>query len=114
MNNIYYSPETFGLETVHVADDPEAYYSFDMFVIWRDVETGALFYGQDSGCSCPTPFEYVGRDELAELTSDTLGEFFEAVDAWLYYQTDDETAMERHELKRAAHKLLDSSQEVSR
>lgn len=31
--------------------------------------TGALFYADDSGCSCPMPFENVGRPDLVPATA---------------------------------------------
>lgn len=55
-SNIYYSPEKFGLETVGDIDFDDDY-GFDIFVVWRETATGRLGYGEDSGCSCPSPFE---------------------------------------------------------
>lgn len=55
-NNIYLSPENFGLEVVGAVDMAEPNYSFDMLVVWKD-ERGQFWTGRDSGCSCPTPFE---------------------------------------------------------
>lgn len=37
--------------------DPNACYSFDTFWIFKHDESGRIFYGSDSGCSCPSPFE---------------------------------------------------------
>ncbi len=56
--NVYYDPEKFGLTVVGEVDDPGASYSFDKFVVWR-AEDGTLYWDQDSGCSCPSPFEDV-------------------------------------------------------
>ena len=63
MRNIYYSPEFFGLQVVDSWDVAGAY-EFDMFVIWKD-DKGRFYWGTDSGCSCPSPFENVGTDDLA-------------------------------------------------
>ncbi|WP_425443263.1 DUF7574 domain-containing protein [Streptosporangium canum] len=43
-------------------------YGFDYTVIWRNAE-GQLLFADDSGCSCPSPFEAHG---LADLTPATL------------------------------------------
>jgi hypothetical protein len=56
--NIYYSPEKFGLEVVGSFDWAEPDYSFDMLVVWRE-SRGKYWVGQDAGCSCPSPFEDV-------------------------------------------------------
>lgn len=62
--NIYYSPEQYGLETVGQVDWSDEPYQFDMTVVWRRVADGQLFYASDSGCSCPSPFEDTGVDDL--------------------------------------------------
>lgn len=54
--NPYYDPEKFDLEVLAVIDSGEAY-EFDLLVVWRRLADHALFWQQDSGCSCPTPFE---------------------------------------------------------
>ena len=61
--NIYYDPEAFGLSVVGSIDFGYDY-EFDKIVVWRDVETGDFCYAEDSGCSCPTPFESFGRYDL--------------------------------------------------
>lgn len=55
MNSIYYSPEKLGMAQVAELDTAGAY-EFDMVVLWRGHD-GKLWAAQDSGCSCPTPFE---------------------------------------------------------
>jgi hypothetical protein len=67
MNDPYYSPEKFGLRTIGEVQWGEACYSFDLTVVWQDVTTGALYYADDSGCSCPSPFESIGRDQLHSI-----------------------------------------------
>ncbi len=65
---MYYNPEQYGMEIVVQLDDPDASYSFDMFVVWMRRSDGELFYGTDSGCSCPSPFENVtGVEMLCQL-----------------------------------------------
>lgn len=81
MADIYYSPEQFGLEIVKELDDPSADYSFDKFVVWIRKKDGVLFYGQDSGCSCPSPFEGVTSVQgLSELKN--MKAFEQELRAW--------------------------------
>jgi hypothetical protein len=54
---IYYSPENYGLEIVGEIEWSDASYQFDLTVVWRRKLDGQLFYADDSGCSCPSPFE---------------------------------------------------------
>ena len=63
-DNVYYSPEKFGLTVVDEYDHGESY-EFDIRVIWKH-EDGTYYTAADSGCSCPTPFE--GFTSLASLT----------------------------------------------
>lgn len=77
-DDVYSSPEKHGLMMVAELDDPEASYSFDLLVVWQH-EDGRLFYGTDSGCSCPSPFEYQPLDSLTVITDDSWPEFTESV-----------------------------------
>ena len=54
--NPYYNPGNLGLEIVAELD-PHLSYEFDMVVVWKAVESGNLYWAEDAGCSCPTPFE---------------------------------------------------------
>lgn len=59
--SMYDNPEKFGLKLIGVVDIAGSY-EFDMFAVWKD---GRKFcYAQDSGCSCPTPFEGQGKGDL--------------------------------------------------
>ena len=74
MNNVYYSPERFGLKVMWMVE-AEPDYDFDMVVVWKRVSDGALFWAHDSGCSCPSPFEdYHGVDMLTPLSDGTFEE----------------------------------------
>jgi hypothetical protein len=64
-SNIYYSPEKFGYTTLGEIDFGESY-EFDIYVVF--VRNGKVFYTQDSGCSCPSPFEDTTEDDLEEIT----------------------------------------------
>lgn len=57
MSNVYYKPESFGVETVGEIELEEGLYSFNLVLVLRDLETGKFYVNQDSGCSCPSPFE---------------------------------------------------------
>lgn len=75
--NIYYFPEKFGLEILGEVEFLGAY-EFDTFVVWREKATGRLGYGEDSGCSCPSPFEDFEPEEIAFAER---GEIVEALQA---------------------------------
>lgn len=55
--DIYASPEKHGLRIVETHEEEDLYYEFHMVVLWEDVKTKKRWWGQDSGCSCPSPFE---------------------------------------------------------
>lgn len=107
MGSINYSPEDYGLTLVKEIDDPEAFYSFDMFCLWRHTD-GRLFYATDSGCSCPMPFEeYNAAEDLTLLTNDSFDEFEKRLNEWMEWRTEDQRVpMLRHEMKMAAIKAL--------
>lgn len=77
MSNIYSDPQKFGLAIVGEVEFSSGSYEFDTSVVWRDVETGALYYADDSGCSCPSPFQDTGRDDLKKIgrTQDLIDYF---------------------------------------
>lgn len=59
-----------GLTRIAQLNDPNASYTFDDIIVWKDNETGLLYMAQDSGCSCPTPFEGIkGLDDLTPCRS---------------------------------------------
>lgn len=61
--------EKFALDCVASFDDPDSSYTFDQFKVFKRQSDGALFWGTDSGCSCPTPFEDVKSvDDLNAIT----------------------------------------------
>ena len=68
MDNIYYSPESYGLRVIMTIDHNDEPYQFDMTVYWTD-DNGNFYTASDSGCSCPTPFEnYHSVEELERIT----------------------------------------------
>jgi hypothetical protein len=71
--NVYYDPEKFDLEQFGEIQWGEPCYDFDLTVVWRRKADGAFLYAEDSGCSCPSPFEQTGLDDLKPATP--LAEF---------------------------------------
>ena len=65
--NLYYDPEKFGLTTIGEIDFSDGNYCFDYTVVWKRESDGRFVYADDAGCSCPSPFEDTGVDELTVL-----------------------------------------------
>lgn len=61
---MYYNPQDYGLEVLGEIERSDGCYQFDMLVVWRE-SRGQYWIGEDSGCSCPSPFENL--TELNEL-----------------------------------------------
>jgi hypothetical protein len=70
MRNIYDSPSDYGLTLIDDIDFAGSW-EFDITAIYRD-ETGRLCYLEDSGCSCPVPFEDVTPDDLVYVSAAEL------------------------------------------
>lgn len=68
-NNPYSTPDKYGLTTVGQVEWSEPCYDFDLTVVWW-TEDGRLYWADDSGCSCPSPFEDFTK--LDELTTGTV------------------------------------------
>jgi hypothetical protein len=67
-NDVYNSPEKHGLQIIDSMNLTDESYSFDIFAVWYHAETNRWFYGQDSGCSCPSPFEdFTDESSLSEF-----------------------------------------------
>ena len=75
--NVYYSPEHFRLTSVGEIAASDGGYEFDTFAIWTDPATGEYLWADDSGCSCPTPFEDV------ECKRGTARDVMIDLDAWI-------------------------------
>lgn len=63
--NLYYDPEKYGLTLVGTLDYSSGSYEFDYTCVWVD-EDRNLYYADDSGCSCPAPFEDTGKNDLTK------------------------------------------------
>ena len=64
--NIYYNPEKFNLE-IFCEKDTGGAWEFDKSVVWRSKDN-KYYFGYDSGCSWPTPFEGQGLSDLEEIS----------------------------------------------
>lgn len=60
------------LEYVGGVDLDSEPYEFWEIGVWRRKETGQLLWAEDSGCSCPIPFEGTLVSELIEVNPDTF------------------------------------------
>lgn len=58
-----------GLEEVVSIDWSDGYYQFDMTLAYYQPSTGKFFWADDSGCSCPSPFE--GFTKLEDFETGT-------------------------------------------
>lgn len=81
--NIYSSPEKFGLEIV-ASLDLGGGYDYDIYLVLK--KDGKLYSASDSGCSCYSPFDGVGLDDLEELT---WVQFNADMDNWTTYNERD-------------------------
>ena len=78
--DVYSSPQKLGLDYIGDVEWDDEPYQFNMTAVWRDPQTGQIYWADDSGCSCPSPFEDVkSRDDLTAGTADEL-------DAYLKWQ----------------------------
>jgi hypothetical protein len=70
MSNPYYNPEKFGLSILGEVEFIGGY-EYDTVVVWRTVN-GSLLWAEDSGCSCSSPFDDHGIDELSPVDFNEL------------------------------------------
>lgn len=75
----YYQPEHFGLTPVVELEPEGQSYSFDLFVVWQH-EDGSFYWGADTGCSCPAPYEDV--HSLDDLEHGDARAAYAAVESW--------------------------------
>lgn len=70
-DDVYSKPEAHDLEVV-IDHDYSDGYEFDLIVVFRDKNTGEYLMGEDSGCSCYSPFEGLDRRDLEPLNLDHI------------------------------------------
>lgn len=83
--NPYYNSEKLGWSRIEF-DQPDMSYEYNTICFWR-TKDGLIFTAEDSGCSCPTPFEkYEGVDEKEIIQKlERVGSYEQAIqtiDAW--------------------------------
>lgn len=101
--NIYYAPEKFGLTILGEVEFSSGAYEFDTSVVWASTD-GRVYAGDDSGCSCPSPFESVGLADLTPITRlQDLIDYFETrkKESYRYDPDDDWNAGTRAEIDGA-------------
>jgi hypothetical protein len=70
------------LDFVDSIDDADAY-EFHTLQVVQCKNTGRLFYGIDSGCSCPTPFEdFTSEADYTPITPESYDAFARDVETW--------------------------------
>ena len=68
--DVYNQPEAFGLRLIGAAYLPDCdAYGFHIVAAFRDKD-GGVWAAEDSGCSCPQPFEsHTSMDDLTRIES---------------------------------------------
>lgn len=69
MRNWRYDVKEYEFEILDDIQWGEADYSFDLTRVFIHVPTQALYAANDSGCSCPSPFEDTLVGELTPITT---------------------------------------------
>lgn len=67
-HNLYYNPDKSGFSLFDEIDTASSY-EFDKLIVLERLSDKQLFWATDSGCSCPTPFEDIGADELTSISN---------------------------------------------
>lgn len=63
-----YQPENYGFKQIGQIDWSSGSYEFDLTTVWQHLATGKFYMADDSGCSCPSPYESVDSiDDLTEI-----------------------------------------------
>lgn len=73
--DIYDEPDNFDLTFIDQVSWDNESYQFDYTGVWKHNVTGQLYMADDSGCSCPSPFE--NFTTLESLTPVTLAQLDE-------------------------------------
>lgn len=70
------------LNYVDSIDDADSY-EFHTLQVVQCANTGRLFYGIDSGCSCPTPFEdFTSEADWTPISLESYNAFVRDVETW--------------------------------
>lgn len=75
--DVYDEPSKFNLTFVDEVSWDNEPYQFDLTGVWKHNETGQLYMADDSGCSCPSPFEnFTTVEFLTPVTLMQLDKYF--------------------------------------
>lgn len=70
------------LKVIAEISQPDLSWEFDEYLVWADLD-GRLYYGHDSGCSCPTPFEdFKTTADMQALTWHNWDQFLSEIEGW--------------------------------
>lgn len=67
MKTVRSSPEAFGLTTIGEIDWSDGEYRYAFTVLWRRDVDRVFVTGDDSGCSCPIPFDGTDVNSLESV-----------------------------------------------
>lgn len=76
--NPFYAPKKNGLELLGELDFSSGSYEFDYTAVWKDLASGQLRWADDSGCSCPSPFETHSVESLEHGSFEQLRDHLRA------------------------------------
>jgi hypothetical protein len=85
MINPYYHPEDLELELLSF-DEPSMCYEYNTLCFWA-TKNGLIYSASDSGCSCPTPFEYYEGETQKDVVQKlerigSLDQALQIFDSW--------------------------------
>jgi hypothetical protein len=100
--NVYYSPEDSGLVPIDQLDEPNLSYEYNILIALQHTDSGRCYYVQDSGCSCPVPFDnffFRGPDDtnLDEVQLHNFSSFEAEVKSFATGSYRDENGIAQHE-----------------
>ena len=81
MTHLYNNPREHGLTLVADVDIAGGY-AFDTVLVYRRDSDGKLFWSADSGCSCPTPFDFLQDVSDLEPLPETVSALESHVNHW--------------------------------
>lgn len=59
-----YDPVNEGLDLVGDVEWDDEPWQFNLTVVWRNPDTKRFYWADDSGCSCPRPFEDLTESDV--------------------------------------------------
>lgn len=81
-NSLYYNKkarEEVGLVLIDILDESDYSYGYNTLLVFHHTPSGRMFWTQDSGCSCPAPFEddYFKSPDDTNFAEITRGDSYE-------------------------------------